>query len=191
MIEEILIKLQTEACLLTAVLPRWPNRAWFPLLLQSLIDHPRRLPVKRDLNLDASQLSVPSTTPFSGSARMLTIFDQGFSREVSKRIASGGRRDSTAAIYDSRWEKFSLWCHQRGIDPLASSVSSIADFLLHLFQEENLSSSTLKGYRSAINSVLVVQGRTLADNHHMEQLLKSFDLERPRSVVPWFRGTSV
>jgi len=49
MIQEVLIKLQTHQCYLTAILPRWPSRPWFPLLLQSLIDYPRRLPLLHDI----------------------------------------------------------------------------------------------------------------------------------------------
>ena len=49
MIQEVLIKLQSETCILTAILPRWPNRSWFPLLLECLVDFPRRLPIQRDL----------------------------------------------------------------------------------------------------------------------------------------------
>lgn len=49
LIQALLVKLQSHQCCLTAVLPRWPNRAWFPLLLQSLIDWPRRIPVSHDM----------------------------------------------------------------------------------------------------------------------------------------------
>lgn len=41
MIQAVLQRLQRFSCLLTMVLPRWPNSPWFPLLLQSLVDFPR------------------------------------------------------------------------------------------------------------------------------------------------------
>jgi hypothetical protein len=59
--------------------------------------------------------------------------------------------------------------------------------LLHLFVDERLSSSTVKGYRSAINSVWRNDGRSLSDSYQIEQLLKSFEVERPRSVVAFPR----
>jgi integrase len=62
-------------------------------------------------------------------------------------------------------------------------VSLVADFLLFLFNEKKLSPSTINGYRTAINSVWNVGGRTLTGSFHVDQLLKSFKLERPRSVV--------
>lgn len=49
MIEQMLIKAATHNCVLTAVLPHWPNRAWFPLLLDLLIDQPVRLPRRHDI----------------------------------------------------------------------------------------------------------------------------------------------
>jgi hypothetical protein len=45
MITKVLTKAANSQCLLTAVLPRWPNRAWFPQLMQLLVDNPVRLPV--------------------------------------------------------------------------------------------------------------------------------------------------
>ncbi len=49
MIHQVLLKLQSHNCLLTAILPRWPNSPWFPLLLDCLIDNPRKLPLSHDL----------------------------------------------------------------------------------------------------------------------------------------------
>jgi hypothetical protein len=109
--------------------------------------------------------------------------DQGFSQAVSQRVAHGPQRSSTSNIYDSRWQKFAVWCGRRNVDPRQASLASAADFLLHLFDEEKLSSSTIKGYRSAINSVWRNDGRALSDSHQIDQLLRTFEVERPRSVV--------
>lgn len=66
-IQPLLIKLQSHQCCLTAVLPRWPNRAWFPLLLQSLIDSPRRLPISHDMIL------MPHNGRFHGQVHSLDL----------------------------------------------------------------------------------------------------------------------
>jgi len=76
-----------------------------------------------------------------------------------------------------------FWCQQRSLDPEQVSVSCVCDFFLHLFEDENLSPITIEGYRSAINSVWRAAGRTLNDSFHVEQLLKSFRKDRPRSIV--------
>ena len=133
----------------------------------------------------ASQQHSAPADPFPGSARLSSIFDeatsQGFSREVSQRIASGGRADSTHRIYDSKWERFTVWCTERDTYPLEASVAQVCDFFNMLFSE-GLAPVTIEGYRSAIDSVWAIQGRSLAGNHPVVQLIASFKRERPRSV---------
>ena len=68
MISEVLTKLHLHNnCLLTAVLPRSPNRFWFPQLLDSLCDVPRRLPLLVDL------LSLPISGRLHGSLASLDL----------------------------------------------------------------------------------------------------------------------
>ena len=67
MIQGVLTKAQLHQCLLTAVLPRWPNSPWFPLLLRLLIDHPRKLPHNHDL------ITMPHNGLLHGSIRMLDL----------------------------------------------------------------------------------------------------------------------
>ena len=134
----------------------------------------------------APQRAVSRASLFPGSARMSTVFDeivgQGFSREVSKRAASSGVRDSSNRIYDSRWERYSLWCYQQGYDPVNASLAQVADFFLHLFDVENRAPVTIEGYRTAINTVWNPMGRTLNGCVTLDRLFRSFKLERPRSV---------
>ena len=49
MIGAVLNKALHQSCVLTLIAPRWPNRAWFPLLLQLLVDNPVQLPYLEDL----------------------------------------------------------------------------------------------------------------------------------------------
>ena len=123
----------------------------------------------------------------SFSARMQTIIDssldQGFSTEVSQRIARGRHVNSTQVIYDSKWLKFENWCDRRKISPSLASLGNLADFLLHLFNELKLSYSTITGYRSSINSVWRALGRVDVESHAIHQLLDSFKVDRPRSRV--------
>ncbi len=135
----------------------------------------------------ASQpLSARQSSGFT-STRLQTIFqsatDQGFSQEVSRRIATGQHRGSTQNIYCSRWRAFDSWCSERDYDPRTASVAQLADFLLHLFDSKGLSPSAIAGYRSAINSVWRVIGRSSTESFHLTQLIKSFKADRPRSRV--------
>ena len=67
MIQEVLIKLQSHQCILTAILPRWPNRPWFPLLMGSLIDNPIRLPSRHDI------IKMPHNERVHGQIRSLDL----------------------------------------------------------------------------------------------------------------------
>ena len=50
MIGEVLTKLSLESnCVVTLIVPRWPNRSWFPVLLGMLVDVPVSLPPRSDL----------------------------------------------------------------------------------------------------------------------------------------------
>ena len=54
------------------------------------------------------------------------------------------------------------------------------DFLIHLLHDKGLSVSAVKGYSSALNSVLALKGRDLASSREITMLLRSFS----RSVNP-------
>jgi hypothetical protein len=135
----------------------------------------------------ASQRSSAQEHRSSFSARMSTIIDaavnQGFSTEVSERIARGRHVNSTQVIYDSKWLKFEAWCSNREISPSSASLGNLADFLLYLFKTLKLSYSTITGYRSSINSVWRAMGRSDVESHAIHQLLDSFKFDRPRTLV--------
>ena len=54
------------------------------------------------------------------------------------------------------------------------------DFLIHLRLDKGLSISAVKGYSSALNSVLALKGRDLASSREIAMLLRNFS----RSVDP-------
>ena len=56
----------------------------------------------------------------------------------------------------------------------------VVDFLIHLRHDKGLSVSAVKGYSSALNSVLALKGRDLASSREITMLLRSFS----RSVDP-------
>ena len=48
------------------------------------------------------------------------------------------------------------------------------DFLIHLWRDKGFSLLTLKGHRSAINSVLALKGTDLAESRELTMLFRSF-----------------
>ena len=158
----------------------------------TLVASSRRSPLRRSTRTtastrpsdDAHLQSTPSESGHTPSARLQSVLEslsnQGFSREVSSRLAKGYQRRPTLKIYESKWKIFSLWCKSRNIDPVFASVSQVADFLLHRFDDVGNGPSACKGYRSAINSVWAFQGRSLNDSFQITALLKGFEADRPR-----------
>ncbi len=78
MIAQVLSKLEIEhQCMMTIIVPRWPNRPWFPTLLSLLVDNPRRLPLRRDL------IHMPTSHVTHGNLEMLDLHPCRLSSDVS------------------------------------------------------------------------------------------------------------
>ena len=60
------------------------------------------------------------------------------------------QRQSTRAVYESKWSIFVKWCGSHKVDFRSPSLNQVAEFLLFLFKEKNLQPSTIDGYRTAI-----------------------------------------
>ena len=84
--------------------------------------------------------------------RASTIQERGFSDEVAVKIEAP-QRLSTGAVYKSKWDVFVKFCRSNEVDFQSPSVTQIADFLLHLFQDRKLQPSTIEGFRTAINDM--------------------------------------
>ena len=126
---------------------------------------------------------VPSRRPRAEPSRVATLKrhyrKSGFSRRAA-RVLSGVLRESSSRLYQSRWKIFCGWCRGRSVAPVNASVPVVVDFLIHLRQDKGLSVSAVKGYCSALNSVLALKGRDLAASREITTLLRSF----ARSVNP-------
>ena len=104
-------------------------------------------PAPQERSLDtAPQPPETSVATSSAPTRLETVQRslqaKGFSRAVAEQI-SRGRRQSSRAVYDSKWRIFSVWCGERSVDPLKVSVQQRAEFLLYLFHEKGLNPRTI------------------------------------------------
>ena len=136
----------------------------------------------------------PPETPVpsgGGSSRLeavqRSLQTRGFSQEAAAQI-SRGRRQSSRAVYDSKWRIFAGWCAERTVDPFQVTIPQLADFFMFLFNVKQLNPRTIKGYRSAISSTISSCGSRTEFAHSAElaSLIRSFQLERPprRKVAP-------
>ena len=137
-----------------------------------------------------SSVTVPTTRPGpsrpvqSTATRVESIRDalcnRGFSIDVASRV-SRPQRDSTLAIYESKWRIFSDWCVAQQMDPLSSSESVVSNFLLHLHTDKHLAISTIAGYQMAIASTLrATSGVEVGRNPALKSLLRNIEMEQGR-----------
>ena len=119
---------------------------------------------------------VPSRRPRAEPSRVATLKrhyrKSGFSGRAA-RVLSGVLRESSSRLYQSRWKIFCGWCRGRSVAPVNASVPVVVDFLIHLRQDKGLSVSAVKGYCSALNSVLALKGLDLAASREITTLLRS------------------
>ena len=127
--------------------------------------------------------SVPSRRPRAEPSLVATLKrhfrKSGFSGRAA-RVLSGVLRESSSRLYQSRWKIFCGWCRGRGVAPVNATVPVVVDFLIHLRLDKGLSVSAVKGYCSALSSVLALKGRDLASSREITMLLRFFS----RSVDP-------
>ena len=119
--------------------------------------------------------------------RATLIKKQGFSQAVAARIEAP-QRGSTRAVYEAKWTVFKKWCLVSEVDFRSPSLNSIADFLLHLFQDRKLQPGTIEGYRSAIADKLGNSPINISKDENLTRLLDSFHRDRPkgrRGVPSW------
>ena len=121
--------------------------------------------------------SVPSRRPRAEPSRLETLKrhyrKSGFSGRAA-RVMAGVLRETSSRLYQSRWRIFCGWCRGRSVAPVNATVPVVVDFLIHLRQDKGLSVSAVKGYCSALNSVLALKGRDLASSREITTVLRSF-----------------
>ena len=168
---------------MTLVAPLWPEKEWFHRLTTST-DLTTSRPALVGQSASAAPLQpLPPRRPRSEPSLVATLKrhfrKSGFSGRAA-RVLSGCLRSSTQRLYQSKRQIFCGWCRGRGVAPVNATVPIVVDFLIHLRHDNGLSVSAVKGYSSALNSVLALKGRDLASSRGITMLLCSFS----RSVDP-------
>ena len=150
---KVVEKLQDYPCnRIILIAPGWANMPWF----WDLVGMSSQIPVSAQPTQSgistiqpdpAQELVKPEPTCLA--PRATAIKEQGFSEAVAARIEAP-QRGSTRSVYEAKWTIFTKWCLSNQVDFRAPPLKTIADFLLHLFQDRKLQPGTIDGYRSAI-----------------------------------------
>ena len=69
------------------------------------------------------------------------------------------------------------------MDFRSPSLSQMADFLLHLFQEKHLQPNTIDGYRTAIVDKIGNDKVNISKDENLTRLLESFHRDKPRGLI--------
>ena len=113
LLPRVLEKAQQDQYELIFIAPHWPHAMWFPLLLGILVQPPLHLPNIPRLLIPALRSDPPRYVQ-SPATRVEGIRDTLCSRDLSVDVASRvsrPQRESTLAIYDSKWRIFIAWCN--------------------------------------------------------------------------------
>ena len=121
----------------------------------------------------------PSIYVQSPATRVEGIRDTLCSRDLSVDVASRvsrPRRESTLAIYESKWRIFTVWCNIQHINPLSATESVVSDFL---HTDKHLAISTIAGYQMAIASTLrATSGTEVGRNPALKSLLRNIEMDQ-------------
>lgn len=82
LLQEVLFHISQVQCEAVLVAPAWPSQNWFPLLLNLLVDQPRRLPPSRTL------LKQPGSNLFHTNPEVLTLHGWRLSGPLSRAKAT-------------------------------------------------------------------------------------------------------
>ena len=130
--------------------------------------------------------SDPSRYVQSPATHMESIRDTLCSRDRLVDFASHvsrPQRESTLAIYKSKWRIFTAWCNIQHINPLSATESVVSDFLLHLHMERHLAISTIAGYQMAIaNTLRATSSAEVGRNPALKSLLRNIEMEQAPST---------
>ena len=105
--------------------------------------------------------------------------DCGLSSNAAS-LAAGARRSSTLRTYDSRVARYREWAVSKALDPMATTVAEVCDFLTCIF-EEGKQARTVANYRAALASVHkdFQDGSNVSSNQNIKELLKGMFNKRP------------
>ena len=183
-IRRVLLKLRSSKnCESTLIAPFWPQRDWFPDLLELLSDVPITLSGRKDL------LRQPHFHRFHLNLPMLQLTAWRLSSDSPVSPAVAGqlifcRRLSTRLNYQARWGTYRKWCRDFGHRSSSPSIAKIADFLTYMFKRKGAALSTIKGYRAMLSAVFKFPLPEISNSPILKDLIRSFEISAPRPLFP-------
>lgn len=83
------------------------------------------------------------------------------------------RRASTALNYQHKWKRYREWCKDNGHTISNPTVQKVAEFLVHLRLDCQLSTSAIKGYKAMLNGIFGLRGLDLNKERVLQDIIKA------------------
>ncbi len=113
--------------------------------------------------------------------------NHGLSPDVAGFLLKGWRK-ATRTQYDGTINQWSDYCNAHNISVFAPQIGEVLDFLLHCFTVKNYSYSTLNSVRSALSTLITIDGRPVGQHPLVVRFLRACFNERPalpKKSVTW------
>ena len=107
------------------------------------------------------------------------VRSEGFSVKASEYMRLKWSKGSRKT-YETHWRGFSSWAARREINPFSATPAEVADYLVHLFHDRDLATSSVGIARSAISCFAgPSDGVPLGEHRRICDLVKAFRKIRP------------
>ena len=104
--------------------------------------------------------------------------------ETARRLVAAGRRESTVASYNGKFQRFVTFCIMARLCPLPAMLSTVLAYLSWLSEEDLVHHASLQPYLASINSAHKDLGfEALAEGRVITLARKGFRKLRWRSMA--------
>nr|XP_025044009.1 uncharacterized protein LOC112546943 [Pelodiscus sinensis] len=128
-----------------------------------------------------------STTQYPASSRMASLWFSEVEERCSQRVKDlllHSRIQSTRKTYQQKWTRFCHWCQRAKVEPCASPLNTILDYILDL-KASGLSISSLRVHLSAIAAFHTsVDGFSIFNHPITKRFLKGLQNVYPPHKAP-------
>jgi hypothetical protein len=111
----------------------------------------------------------------------------GLSQEVSDFLMNSWRT-STRSQYDGIIRSWMTYCNSRGVNVFDPTINQVLEYLLHCFRERDYSYSSINSHRSALSTIIQLNGKPAGQHPLVVRFVKACFNSRPqlsKLTVTW------
>lgn len=166
-------KHRKKPCVLVLIAPHSPRQWWYPILLELLVDIPRKLH-GRCWHKGMQYKIYQSRVSKSGKWKFQVWFQKEKVHLESPGLYQAGKENlNRQRRYLTRLVIYRSWCDRRHNSPYSASVDDLANnFFVYLHEERGCKTNTAAGYITAIATIYAGwRGRSVNSNADLLSLM--------------------